>query len=601
MSRLYPAMCLVFILATAPLVAAETAVAPPPPVAATAAPQPAATTSINDALVVIVAGDLQGLITQFGQLASQSRPDLSGDSLKQMFGAQLGDPELKGMPPGAGIVGAFFSNGAQVMMLEVAAESAEPYKNLLTSRGSMAEVVDGLLISSRNQIGMDTARAASAEVKAMLQGAGNPTVDLRINMKQIVQLYGPTMQFMIQQMTSSMSQGATPGATPGQPDMQSAKKMVEAQMRALMAIAQQIDKVNAILSFSAEGASFEKIITPTAGSDLAKLAAAPTVPGDTLAPLVPQSGAIRGFVMFNGQALGALLRNAIAAVTAQMTIDPAALAAINELFTSMDALQGEGFSALMPGEKVGSGIALYKTASPEAAQQMLASWLNIFKADAVKNFYASMGMPVTITVTDKARDYAGTPIAQMTVDMPATQGIPPGTFPMNYEMAAVNDMVVLAMGSTSLDKQIDFIKATDRVSAPLRAQSVMPAGGDAYIDVSAGDLVAMIEQYAQAAGQTQMPKVGQALQGAQPITISADMAGDTIRGRMLVPADVVNKIVQAAQNQGAAAAPMAPTTPEAPAPTAVAPTPAAATPMAPQMTPAAPAMTPMAPTPTPAQ
>lgn len=508
--------------------------------------------SLDDALVSVVIGDVEGLFDQFGQLASQSRPEMTGDGLKQMFGAQIGDPQLKGLPPQSGAVMLIFPGGGRAMLFEVAPESMSTYEQSLAAQGGMTAQVEGLLVSALDENGMAAAKAVAAEVKAkILSVPAQPNVVANIDMEQAMALYGPQMRFMIQSIATMASQqaaGAAGGAA-SQPDPQAQQRMIQSQLGILFDLAQQVDRVVATVSFSREGARLDKVVTPKQGSDLLAVAQGPTQSGEALARMLPAGGAVRGYMMFNGPATAQLINNLMKNMMTQMALDPAVQQSMAELISTFARMQGQGFNYLIPGQPIPSGSFIYQAESPEAAQEMVALWMKSFQSDFVAKFYGSLGMPATVGVTEKAREVEGVPVAQikMDVQMPQTPGVP-NLFPITYEQASVNNMILATLGGSSIEELIKSVKAAG-TGTPLQAAATLPPGADAYFDMNFGELMGSMVSVMPQGQPNPLQGMAERIKGTPPMTMSLDMAGATMNGVLMIPADFINAMVQVATSR----------------------------------------------------
>ncbi len=520
----------------------------------------AATTvnSVDQSLATVVVGDIGGLLDQFGQLASQSNPSMSGASLRSMLGAQIGDPDLKGLPAGSGAIVLFFPTGEKMAMIEVDPASVDQYKSLAVSRGAMADTADGLLILATDQRSLDAGKAIAATAKTRFLASPAKDVNITIQMKRIMDLYGTQAEGLIMMMSGQISTMAAQSGAASQPNTQGLQNILEGELRGFLEVARQVDTANIVLSFNEQGMLLQKTVKPVQGTALATLTAAPTSSVDALAKMVGGDGAVHGYGAFNGQAMADFVNAVAKNVIARMPNMPADMQQTVSTMTAQVA-KYQGFAAnyIVPGQKFPSGEFVYQTASAADAQQVLANSLQLMQSPAIANMYKGLGADVTFTVKDKAREHKGASVTQVNIDakgMPTTPGM---QFPMTIELAAVDKYMAISLNEGSLDATIDAIQAGANPKAqPVKATTALPTGADMYMDISVGNMLTAMQPLMQGTNDAQLQQVQQALSGAAPISMSVDMAAGAIKGLMLIPADLINRIAKMAQQQSSGAAAM---------------------------------------------
>ena len=535
--------------------AAAPAAAPPaaPAAAPAAIPMPS---SLNEAPIVILVGDLTGFLTQAGTVTAMVQPGMNGETLKAMLGMRLQDDALAGFPAGAGILAAAFpKNQMMLIFAEVAPAQIQAYKDTLTAQSQGVDVASGLLVVSENSDGLAVAKKMAAQAKQMLdKEPPSPTVKVTLRASSLLDQMKEEISGGLETLQMLQLQGGA---------------MNLVGMHAFLAGARQTDTLALELVPSAKGAQINLSVTPKANTSLAVYLAAPVGSPADLIKLLPAKGAVRGAGAVNPQALEKFMNQIVDTACKDANVTPADRDTFLSMIKDSTGMGVDAFAtdALVPGQSLMTGSSAAHTNNPDQVIAQIERSVQNMKTGSVAKMYEKMGVKMDLQFNKNVRQYKGTQIHQFkmaldTVSSGGLQGQAPEVASMQqamqklmgkvqYEMAVVGNVMVYTMGGESADSLIDAAKAKGNPSAkPLVAATVFPGDAKALFDLDGGKLVQSLMSAVMAAipGGEEAAKEMQAktapLIGAQPITAAVFLQGGGVQGKLLVPADFLTKVGQ---------------------------------------------------------
>ena len=119
---------------------------------------------------------------------------------------------------------------------------------------------------------------------------------------------------------------------------------------------------------------------------------------------------------------------------------------------------------------------------------------------------------------------------------------------MNYEMAFTSGIMVAALGDTSVETLIDAAMAQAHPGAvPMESVQTLGTTSSVYFDLNVSKILefatAMAQEMNGNAGP--LPMIAATVNGAAPVIGNVDMGDGKAQAKVIIPADLINKIGQA--------------------------------------------------------
>ena len=516
-----------------------------------------ATFSLDDALAVVVVGDLHGFIENANALVSQFPAGISISEIKSQIGSGFDDPMLEGIAPGTGGAFAVFPGKCLTIFLQVTPEKIEAYKDAATTRGIPCDIASGLLVMGQTDPQLATAKSVAAKVKSRyLAQNHNPTLEVNIFPPKVASVYGREIEEYIDQVAaeSPMGDGASSVT------LMDAQQLGAAYFRIYYSVFKQVDSVLLRLSPSTDVVKIEKIVKPIAGSRLATFFAAPVEKNDDLIGLLPDQGGLRGAFAINGQAMGDFILVEMAEAFQKAKIDPAQSATLIQ--TTKDSFAvglGTGvFELFVPGNQaLFSGFGIYETKDDVSAANLVKSTQK--SIEAMQGILGGLegsqaGVPI-FEFKENVRQYKNLPIHQLRVNQ-ANPGLVIvedffGKGGLLYEMATVGKHLVYAMGCP-IEPLIDSVQAGKSSQiAPLASEKIYGGDSRILVDLNLGRIAKVVSQVLDldkgtAPGQPNpMDSVVAAMASAQPIMAAVKWNASQLEGSLIIPVNTITSASQA--------------------------------------------------------
>ncbi|HBF34004.1 TPA: hypothetical protein DDW35_05525 [Candidatus Sumerlaeota bacterium] len=534
--------------------------------------KPAVPTTLNDASVVVVVGDISGTIDRVGNnVSGKFSPMFNGAFLKTMLGGQLQDPVLAGLNNGkSGLVGIFKSG--PLFFVEVDPAQSANYKTAIAQAGTPVEVAEGMLVTGGPVPGMtEAATKLAGEAKAALaKEKHTPSIKATVNMPKVLATYNAE----IKQGLAMMAAQSTPAT--GQQQV-----MMQINMGVALAAAKDVETASLELIPDEKGNLLgEVVVKAKAGSNLATFLAAKG--GDTagLLEMLPGKGAVRATVSINGDAYLKLVQQYADVAFKELGTAKADQDAYLAMMSSKQNLTGDAAAMefLIPGQKGLTGFTVTHVADPTNAIATIEKSMEQVKENMKQAQFE-------VTFKKDARKYKDIGIHQLMLkqsgaNMPAPLADVFGSIQADF--AVVGNLVVSAMGGQSIDTLIDNVQAKKSATpTALVAPTKLGAGAKSYADINMGNLVKFgFDLAGPEVANSPIAGMPAALESVPPITAAMFNDATTATGKFLIPGDLFAKLgaeLQKAKQGGGpgapnggamrpAGAPMAAPAPAAPAP-----------------------------------
>ena len=521
--------------------------------------------SLDEALATVVVGDVQGFADNAGGLASKINPMMNAGMIKMRLGQAVGDPQLAGMPAGAGFVLAVFPPNTAVLFVEVAPAQVDAYLQALQMQGRFAAKGGGLLVVANSQTLADSGAAMASQAAALLSGAGAPSIKATAHVDKLMASYGP----MIQMMMGAMAMQSANQMQQGGADMEAMRKaqmMMQVQLGVVQQVLQQLKTLRIELAVPTQGIEIKVSGAPLPGSDLAALAAAPPESADDLLAVLPGRGALRGAMGLNGEAFSACSLKMLDKVFAQMPGADDQKKELREAFmlSMRNGTKSSAFDMLYPGMAIVSGVNVSRVSSGADVVETMEKSLAQMKKMGIFGT-PQFGVETDMKFQRNAAKYAGVDIHQMRMTIATGDNAIPeqvqmmkamfgegGT--MAVDFAVIGDKVVQAMGGADIKPMIDAVKAGKNPdAAPLRAVGIIGAGWNGYVslDLARGlqalqpILMGMPTFAADPSMAQTMQMASQTLANASPVAAGFMVSPAGFTAKLVVPADLLQVAAQA--------------------------------------------------------
>ncbi len=534
---------------------------------AESAPMP---TSLDEAVVVVTVGDLNGLLENVGSLIQQFNPMMTGQMLKGQVGAFFEDPMFEGFPPGSGATFLVFPSAGEPFLvgyIEVAPSKIDSYLAAIKKQGDEAIKADGLIVLGDNASHLALGQKFAAQVKQQyLSGQGKPSLKAVLNMDKLVAFVEPLAvnnffpMMANQAKMMAQAQAGAPGAV-GQPtaaQMETQMKILEAEVRGLLNVSKQVKTVDLEILVNQSGVRIEEGIHAKTGSDLARFFESRSAPVSSLTALLPAKGALRGVMSYNTAALENLVKKEAEVLFNQMQTTGPDRKLIQDWIDMTFGIYAGGYAADMmtPGDSLLGGSMIYTVKDPTEALKMMESMSE--KMKGMLKMYEDMGMPMSIDFQKNVGKHKDVDIHRFSLDIDMSSAGPEAERMMkvmmgermSYDVAIIDKTMVYTMGDNKIEEMIDAVKNKSHPgNLPLKAQQVYGPKAMAYADIRVPELasriVSVVQKFNPAMGSQAAGFVG-LLQGAAPITMAGFWSdGTSARFSVDIPSGLMIKVSQA--------------------------------------------------------
>jgi len=521
--------------------------------------------TVPDLAVAVRVNRFDQLLPKVAALASQIMPSITADALKAQLGAAVQDPTLAGLdqtrsamlcvfdPPGRREADP--TGSREPVVVGLLPVTSDQYKTKLQGMpNTYVYQKEGgkTLLLAQNEAAAVSGRQALDQLDPLLAQPMNSDLSVYVNVELLMTRHAADIEAAFKQMTEMMEQIQQMGPPRGGPDT----TFFTMLMRCLLGVGKEVRDLGVDLTLTKDGLELGGTSRAKAGTALAKALDQPIVPDTSLLAYVPGTGSIIGFDGGDNfkaaDYFAAKLDEAFAATTgpAASKIKVADIKAA--MVEPMRLSRATAFDILGTSGGTINGVSIVEITDP-------AAYLNTLRNTA-KNMKA-MGTDATVAFKENARNYKGTPIHQMVLDIniPQQAEMPPFMAPilkalthMESEIAVVGNYVIQDMGGKRIDAVIDALKAKKPLWTPsLNAQAIFPKEGTLYMDILPGRLVAWGVQVAQpflGPMLSAMGPEGEAMLArfktlqTKPISIYGAVNQGKVQLRINVPIDPVIKI-----------------------------------------------------------
>ena len=520
---------------------------------------------LDEMSAIVVVGDVHGLTEAAAALARNAMPGVTGDQVRQMAGAPLGDPGLEGMKPGAGAAMLIPPRGGMVMYLEVTPEKIEAYEKVFRGPAMRVAREEGMLLLADGDAVMEAGKKLAPEVKAKLLGAERePVVRVDVRLGRVLADQKDRIDAAVKQMAESMGQMKPPAGVETSSDPKATGRMMAVQADVLLEMGRKIETVSLTMAPSAKGLDMEARLVPAGG--MGERTTTATVA--QYRKLLPMKGAMRLAATLDAKTFygtfGETMRHAMQAL--EMT--PEQTSATVTMLTEWGGIMGDGFAMdyIDTSTSPTRGAYVFAVTDGERAIEMFTRFPEMYRESGLggimgprqkfdisfeKNVREADGVPVHLMRT-KFEGFTAAEQEMMLAILGST----------DFEVAVLDGKLLYSVGPGTMESLVKAVRAgADSESRPMQAEAL--GQNPVFVcDYEVGRLAALGMSGSRAAlpaeARTAMDAMAKAMESAPGIAIAAFRDADAYRIRLNVPAGLVSAVASGARAAAMSAPPSGP-------------------------------------------
>jgi len=509
---------------------------------------------LPEAMLSITVSDLHGLIDGVGSVAAQVSPMMNGLMLKNMIGMEVGDPGLVGMELGKGFAVVALDTTNVFAVIELAeVQAASFYTNFIVPQQFEAKYTDGLMVVGKTKEQVAKGAELAKAVESSLLENRSPTLRIALQPAAVIEKNEEQIQGMLAMMPM-MGQGMmqNPGTT--LQSVESTTKLLEGEVRVLLSLAEQCESAEVVLAPQNGSIRITETFVPKAGSRLAMLCNAPVAnqPNPKVNSGYLGGGAIRlDSTTANPSAMLDFMVAEAEQLAEQLEITEIDLPELAAKSAKLWMASGGSFSETMSfGGESGVSVGCLMDVTDEA--EALAVLKSIPQDMApLLELYEEMDMSMIFSFKENVREYKGSKIHQLAIDMAMTNQPAEVTAQlasmnmtnMVYDIAITDGVMIYAMGDEKIETIIDRLADESFEPAPLESHGVYPADGFYYFDLDMGEYMAFATSFMPVPVMEQM---GALFQEVEPITSAGFKADGNVMWSINIPGELIAKYGQMA-------------------------------------------------------
>ena len=515
--------------------------------------------ALDNAMVTVTVSDLHGFLDGAGLVATQVSPMMTGVMMANMLGAQLGDPQLTGIPAGKGAAVVVMNATNIFALVEVDSAQLAAYTNAAALKGLHSGYRDGLLVLGKSGVTSAAEMDRAAVAAGVLFAQRSPTIRIALKPASLIEQNNEKIQQGLNDFVAKMElnmQKAQESSTNSLPDV---GRILEAELRVLLSLASQVQAVEVTLAPANGSIQITEVDEPVPGSRLAMLCAAPVVntwnPALTSGVCSPGAFQLEACIP-NVEALSAFVYAEVQQLETDMSLDAGSVQGLLDYMNKCIAIYGGTVCESILTEDV-SGLSMdyvLDVQDEAAALSLLQSMETDLQSSGLMKLYEDAGMPMTVAFKENVREHNGVAIHQFSMTMPLDK-MPEeqraqfelmNLNAIQYNVAIFDGVMAGSMSDAGMDALIDRLKDPSMEAAPLVARSVYPAGAFYYGDFDVARYVSFALSYVPDAAQelaSIKPYVAM-LQGVSPITSAGYMQDGLVQWSVNVPGDLLARLMQ---------------------------------------------------------
>jgi len=520
--------------------------------------------SLDDSHAALVVGDLKGLIEGAVEVANLAAPGMGG-MIPAQAGGFLGDPELAGFEPGAGVAAVAFPGNLVVLFAEVSGGQREAYKKSAETYGIHSDVVGDLMVLWQEEAGMETGKKVASEVQeTLLSGQGRASIEAFLHIPKIVSTYKTQIDEGLETFPEMMKAGLAESAS-APSEATGITNLLYAELLSVYNLVSQLDIFRLELTPNEEGVSLDLSFIPQPDTNFGRLLTeAKGGDAENLIRMIPEEGTVRFEASYDVKAFGDFALVEMDRVLDGLKMTEEEKTNLRKWVEDAMRIYGSGFAGAMFGEseQLFNGAMIYNVEDPMEALKLFREMNSSMESLGILDLYKKMGMEMKFEYKENFKEHKGIPIHRMEMvfnfkDLKekGAEAFLKSFSNLTYDLAIVEGYLLYTMGDTAIEKVIDQVMAGGSDSSPpLVSKEEFGPDGSLYVDFGVEGYLRMIanvlKDLPEEAGSPQdfssrMDAALAALEGAPPILkgLFADTEQATIKIR--VPAGLIQKASQA--------------------------------------------------------
>lgn len=504
---------------------------------------------IADTYGSVEIGDLNGMIDSVAGLAGKVSPGVSADVLRAQAGMMLGDPGLKSLGAGSGVVLVFPKSGEPFVLLETADGKAESLAELLKGRGAQAEKIsDALIAIGPRASALETAKGPIGTAAAeQLAKSDDAFIFARLDADGILKDKEAELDKGLEQLARQVtSSGETTDTA----------KLAKFAGELFRSAVKRSDVITVKVDISDKGIQFEKELFAIGGIKVG----APSGPtGQELLKQVPvPENAVAYYENYvNTKDVATGLVNLVNEAATAADLDPKLRDEIVKTLNNYGDAYGDGgaMAYSLDFEKGIKSNYLLTVKDKAKAEETVAQMKDLYGPDKpFTQLLEKAGFKITTEFSSDAKTAEGDVIHRMKMNQEPVKNsddFPEAFRNTTSDIVVLDDKMVIAIASESTDIEaaVKAAKAGESVnSVELQSRKDLPPGAVMYMDYDMGAVMKNMPKVADPGAKAMM----ESFQGLDNATLlqSAYLNNESFKYVFRIPESTItgiaNKAMEAA-------------------------------------------------------
>ena len=497
----------------------------------------ASPTTIDNTYGTIVIGDIPGMINRVSDFGKKISPMANADTLRGYLGMAIGDPGLKSMEPGNGVVLTIPSSGRPFMLLETAEGKGDDIVAAMKQRSGVvtAKINEKLMAIAMNEADLEKAKGAMGTAAAkLLDGNEDKNLLVTLDMDKLAQDKGAEFKAALKKLPANATAYSDVSSSG------TARALVFAG-NLIAAIAKRTDVATMKIDISGDGILIEKNIYPIGG---VKLDPPQGPTGQELRKSLPANASALGDMEYYVDMQSALkgLEPIITEAATESGTSATDKDNIRKVFEVASSAYGDGMAGSWGvGEDGAEGAYLFSVANPAKVMEAIELETESMTTGSLSHLYSEMGLKTSATLDKNVKTVDGTPVHSFSMSMKPTNGktnLSANMFNIRKSYVALPDnKLLMTVGDTPLESTLESVKAgANTEKGELESRKNLPSDGIFYADCHIGEM--QIPGLASVVSDMFKSLKGTTIQEAA----YADQ--ESLKFMMMIPTEMVSKGVQ---------------------------------------------------------
>jgi hypothetical protein len=521
----------------------------------------AGTTDIPDFSILLC--DVPGLLDRASNFATAVTPDKvsTAPTIRELYAAALGDPQLKGIPPGSNALILVAPDGVSGTYVEIRESHANLYIQKTEASGKLAKFKDGLLVAGRTKDELEKDMAMIESARTLLaRKNGVPAIILTFNIESLLSRYSTQIETFLKLLPDAQLKSQTAGLTTateqGRGILRVLRRRAEITVQADAEILKRARILEGIFWFPPDGVRLDINIVPLSPIHETRN----TSHSAALLEILPASGAIRATSDFSPEALLAFSRGVAADTAADLHTTTGQQEAWRKICSDvLESCDGSAALVALSPQFPGFNASIaFGVRDPQAALAAIEKLPHYIRYAGIPSLYVSSGARLSIGFDRNIRSYRGINIHRFihrlnVSDIEQLKLASMGLTDSSAEIAFVHKTLLVAMGSASIEKLIDAAlqsesktpQALQKPETAALAAARLGPGGKFYMDYNLVKAFATVGQILPPRESNQFARFARAENTSTSLTIAGYVRQGKYTVSALLPTDLILAIKDA--------------------------------------------------------